>query len=85
METIQKYAQAAENWVRAFKNRDVDGHLVFLIRSMLLHRDGKLSSPGGFIEAVINNDLAAAVGRADSDALKNLDIIVGAREFCHPE
>jgi hypothetical protein len=84
METIQIYTQAAENWVRGWKSRDVDGHLVFLIRSVLLHRDGKLSSPGGFVEAVVENDLAAAVGRADSDALKNLDIIVGAREFCHP-
>ena len=33
--------------------------------------------PGGFLTAVIENDLSGAVGRADGDNLRNLPAIVG--------
>jgi hypothetical protein len=41
-------------------------------------------SCGGFLDAVIRNDLSGAVGRADSDALENIPHIVAYLYNCCP-
>jgi hypothetical protein len=47
-----------------------------------MHRDDVLRG-GGFVEAVVNNQLLQAVSRADQTCYANLKVIVSAREYCY--
>lgn len=55
-------------------------HLVDIVRSVMMHRDG-IQTGGDFVRAVCNNDLYASINRADSTCREHLNIIVSA--FLH--
>jgi hypothetical protein len=55
-------------------------HLTDIVRSVMMHRDGVLTG-GDFVRAVCNNDLYAAINRADATCRQHLNIIVSA--FLH--
>ena len=59
-----------------------DAHVIQIITSIMLHRDG-LRQGGGFVEAVVNNNLHLAVGRADNTVYKHLKVIVSAAQNCY--
>ena len=50
-------------------------HILDVMTSTLMTRD-KLWQGGGFVQAVVSNDLIGAIGRADKDVLANLRLIV---------
>lgn len=52
-------------------------HLIDIIRSVMMHRDDILTG-GDFVKAVCNNDLFAAMERADVTCREHLHIIVSA-------
>lgn len=56
-----------------FHGFTIEPHMVSGIRRYIDER----IAPGGFLTAVICNDLSGAVGRADNTNLKNLPAFVG--------
>lgn len=79
-ELYDQYAKKAEHYAELW---GVDNHHVIqIITSIMLHRDG-LRPGGGFVEAVVSNNLRLAVGRADDTVYKHLKVIVAAAQNCH--
>lgn len=76
-EIEDKYNQAVVKWLVANDKTDVSEHIIDIITSALLTRN-KIKDGGGFVQALVKNDLKGAIGRADSQALDNLVLIVKA-------
>lgn len=79
---FEKYDKLVDDWLK--KNPElINGvrtdedvqHLKNMCVSMLLSRDNILEG-GSFVEAVVNNDLRGAVGRADRINIQNLPLYV---------
>jgi hypothetical protein len=65
----------AANW-----NEVVSNHIIDVIISVMMHRDG-VQTGGGFVTSVCDNDLVGAITRADDECIKHLKLITLAR-FC---
>ena len=61
--------QHAADWIVV-----VSQHIIDIIISVMMHRDG-IQSGGGFVTSVCNNDLIGAISRADSECIKHLKLI----------
>lgn len=57
-------------------------HVIQIIASVMMHRDD-LRPGGGFVQAVVENDLYMAVGRADPSCFANLKVIVASAKQCY--
>lgn len=55
-------------------------HIINIVTSVFQTRHNFIQG-GGFVQAVINNDLTGAYSRADSTMLKAMAIIVYAKEY----
>jgi hypothetical protein len=51
--------------------------------SVMRTRDNDGWQGGGFVTAVIQNNLSSAISRADNECLANLKLIVATKENCH--
>ena len=63
-------------------NEDDFNHVVSLAASVMMTRDEFLPG-GGFVQAVVDNNLSEAIGRADSTALIALKALVMTKMWCH--
>ena len=77
MDIRVKYERVAKEHA-AMWDAVVSQHIIDIIVSVMMHRD-KIQMGGGFVTAVCENDLAGAVGRADSDCINHLKLITMAR------
>ena len=75
----QRAIQHAKEW-----REDVSEHIIDIIISVMLTRDGIMQG-GGFVQAICQNDLRNAVGRADSDCIKHLKLITMAYSNAYVE
>lgn len=57
-------------------------HIVSLAASVMMTRDSVMMG-GGFVQAIIDNNLSEAIGRADTTALKGLKALVMVKMWCH--
>jgi hypothetical protein len=80
MELINKYREAARLYASQWMV--VSEHIIDIMASVMMHRDGVMDG-GGFVTSVVENNLSRAVGSADSECYKHLREIVSAREFAH--
>jgi hypothetical protein len=86
---INKYQAAATEYMK--RNREYAGltdlnddefiHACQLAKSVMMTRDNVLTG-GGFVSAVIHNDLESAIGRADATATKALKALVLVKRNC---
>ena len=75
----KKYKEGCINLAKDM-NVEVSEHIIRIMTSVMLHRDN-IRKGGGFVEAVVNNDLQEAFLRADDECRKNMEIIVMAKIF----
>ena len=83
-ESAKRYLLSLPSFMKeASSFGDLD-HVYFLTSSVLLARDRIVpeSSGGGFVQAVIKNDLRGAFHKADEDARKALRFIILAFDNC---
>ena len=73
MDIRKKYRERAIRFTREWRE-DVSEHIVDIIVSVMMHRDG-IQTGGGFVNAVCNNDLTGAITRADRECIKHLKLI----------
>lgn len=57
-------------------------HLIDIVRSVMMHRDG-IQTGGHFVQAVCSNNLYGAIERADTMCRQHLNIIVAAYLYAH--
>jgi hypothetical protein len=79
-EVDDMYHKAAVDYAKLWNV--TDAHVIQIMKSVMLHRDG-LRPGGGFVQSVVENNLNLAVGRADDTCAKYLKEIVAAKQNCY--
>ena len=83
IDIMEKYQTAANQAYKLFYEETNDNnqkHIESIGASVMMARD-KVLSGGSFVQAVINNNLADAVGRADSTCINHLKFFVYCKKY----
>jgi len=81
MEIVNQYQIAAKEFALEY---DVTSpHIINIIASVMMTRDGKGLQGGGFVQSVVNNDLFGAISKADFECYNNLKVIVAANQYSY--
>ena len=82
MDIREQYRERAIQFVKEW-NENVSEHIIDIMVSIMCTRD-KVSYPGGgFVQAVVDNNLYLALSIADTDCRKNIFILTMCRMNCH--
>ena len=81
MEIVKQYQLAAEEF--ALQYEVTNPHIINIIASVMMTRDGKGLRGGSFVESVVDNDLSGAISKADNECYQNLKVIVAACDYAH--
>lgn len=73
MDIRVKYENAARKHAASW-NEVVSNHIIDIMISVMMHRDG-VQTGGGFVTSVCDNDLIGAISRADNECIKHLKLI----------
>jgi hypothetical protein len=79
MDIREKYWAKATEFAKSY-GVSPSKHIIEVMASAMMTRDNVMQG-GSFVQAVVKNDLAAAVSCADTDCLANIRIIVLAFRF----
>ena len=88
MDIIDKYLEVAKKILKSkYEEFGIPfmedmGHLVHLGSSVMLTRD-KIMEGGGFVKAVVNNDLYRAYTLADNTAIRGIKYFLHLIEYVH--
>ena len=74
----ERAIQFAKEW-----NEDVSEHIIDIMVSIMATRDKSSYAGGGFVQAVVANNLYLAMSRADVDCRKNLFLLTMCNMNCH--
>lgn len=78
MEVYKKYYETAKNYLIEFDNI-TELHIIDIVTSVLMTRDGVGYPGGSFVRAVVENNLYEAITRADATCLRYLPAIISAK------
>lgn len=81
MDIVNQYSLAAREF--ANENYVINPHIVNIIASVMMTRDGVGLKGGGFVQSVIDNDLYGAISKADAECYQHLKLIVAAKTNLH--
>ena len=76
---FEQYYEKATKFAKQYNVED--DHIINIIRSVMMHRDGVMTG-GSFVNAVVENQLFEAINRADPRCLSNLKVIVASNHYC---
>lgn len=79
MDKVAKYKAAAQKWAAMYKVDEQ--HAINVAASILMTRDGVLQG-GSFAQAIVDNNLREAVGRADDTCIKYLKFFTIINNNC---
>jgi len=81
LDIVKQYQIRAKEYALEY---EVDNeHTISIIASVMMTRDKVGLHGGGFVQAVVNNDLLNAISRADTQCYYNLRVIVAACHYCY--
>lgn len=81
MDIVKQYQLAAEEF--ALQYEVTNPHIINIIASVMMTRDGKGLQGGGFVQSVVDNDLFGATAKADNQCLENIKVIVAANQYSY--
>jgi hypothetical protein len=81
MEIVNRYHEAAREF--ASKYEVTSEHIISIVTSVMMTRDGEGYPGGGFVQAIVDNDLFGAILRADNECYQNLKVIVAANQYAY--
>jgi capsid protein len=81
MTLVEKYRAAAKDYAAQWDVQDE--HAINIAASILMTRDRVLRG-GSFVQAVVDNNLNEAVGRADNTCINYLRFFVGIKNSIPP-
>ncbi len=82
MDIREKYRERAIQFAKEW-NEDVSEHIIDIMVSIMATRDKTSYAGGGFVQAVVANNLYLAMSRADMDCRRNLFILTMCNMNCH--
>ena len=83
MDIREQYRERAIKFVNEWGHGDVSNHILDIMVSIMATRDKSSYAGGGFVEAVVANNLYLAMSRADSDCRNNIFILTMCNMNCH--
>jgi hypothetical protein len=81
MEIVNQYQSAAKEF--ALEYGVSNPHIVRIIASVMMTRDGVGLQGGSFVQSIVDNDLWGAISRADNQCMNNLQVIVAANQYSY--
>jgi phosphomevalonate kinase len=81
MDIVNQYQSAAKEF--ALEYDVTNPHIINIIASVMMTRDGKGIRGGSFVESVVDNDLSGTISNADTQCLQNLKVIVAACDYAY--
>jgi len=81
MEIVNQYQSAAKEFALEYGVSNL--HIINIIASVMMTRDGKGLQGGSFVQSVVDNDLFSSISRADNECLENLKVIVAANQYSY--
>ena len=82
MDIREQYRERAIEFVKEW-GENVSDHIIDIMVSIMATRDKSSYAGGGFVQAVVDNDLYLAMNRADSDCRKNIFILTMCKANCY--
>jgi len=82
MDIREQYKERAIEFAKEW-DTEVSNHIIDIMVSIMATRDKSSYAGGGFVEAVVANNLYLAMSRADSDCRKNLFILTMCNMNCY--
>ena len=76
MDIVEKYMESAREFALLYGV--ISPHIINIISSVMMTRDDVGYPGGGFVEAVVTNNLYLAISRADMECYNNLKVIVAS-------
>jgi len=82
MDIREKYRERAIQFAKDW-DTEVSEHIIDIMVSIMATRDKTSYAGGGFVEAVVANNLFLAMSRADMDCRKNLFLLTMCKVNCY--
>jgi hypothetical protein len=82
MDIREKYRERAIQFAKEWRE-DVSEHILDIMVSIMATRDKSSYAGGGFVQAVVDNNLYLAMSRADVDCRKNLFLLTMCNANCY--
>jgi len=85
MDIREKYRERAIRFAKEWDFENVSSHIIDIMVSIMATRDKTSYAGGGFVEAVVSNNLYLAMNRADTDCRNNLFLLTMCNMNCYLE
>jgi hypothetical protein len=82
MDIREQYRERAIQFAKEWRE-DVSEHIIDIMVSIMATRDKTSYAGGGFVQAVVDNNLYLAMSRADVDCRKNLFLLTMCNMNCY--
>jgi hypothetical protein len=83
MDIREKYRERAIKFAKEWNEENISDHIVDIMVSIMATRDKSSYAGGGFVEAIVANNLYLAMSRADMDCRKNLFLLTMCNANCY--
>lgn len=84
IKTTEEYKNRVIEYIQNNEYTGVSTHMINLLVSVMMTRD-KVLKGGGFVSAVVNNDLKGAIRCGDSESIEHLKLLVNVCDNCYVE
>jgi hypothetical protein len=82
MDIREQCRERATKFAIEYGFTDVSEHIIDVMVSIMCTRDKTSHAGGSFVKAVVNNDLYAALSKADADCRNNIYLLTMCKENC---
>jgi len=83
MDIREQNRERAIEFAKEWGYENVSNHIIDIMVSIMCTRDKSSYAGGGFVEAVVANNLYLAMSRADSDCRNNIFLLSMCAMNCH--
>ena len=82
MDIREKNRERAIQFAKEWNEENVSDHIFDIMVSIMATRDKSSYAGGGFVEAVVANNLYLAMSRADTDCKNNIFLLTMCKANC---
>jgi hypothetical protein len=83
MDIREQNRERAIQFAKEWNCENVSNHIIDIMVSIMCTRDKSSYSGGGFVEAVVANNLYLAMSRADTDCRNNIFLLTMCNANCY--
>jgi hypothetical protein len=85
MDIREKCRERAIQFAKEWGYENVSNHILDIMVSIMCTRDKSSYAGGGFVEAVVANNLYLSLSRADSECRNNIFLLAMCNKNCYVE